>query len=371
MTRPVSICILGAPGVIGIRHTEHCLASPDVELTCIVDPTPFGPPFAAKHGLLFFSCVEDMLKARKEGKVIVDAAILATPNSTHVPLGIQLKPLSTDVESGRTLVRLADEKGVKILVGQHRRFHPAIVNAKEMVSSGVLGRSTSQRTFFEANQALKQYLFKVLGVSGVWSTCKPDSYFDAPATAWRKDSKAGGPILINLVHDLDLLRHLFGDITRVYAEGGVSTRGHEVEETGVCTLKFTSGAVGTFLFSDAAPSPYNFEAATGENPLFPLSSQNIYTILGTSGSTSFPELRRWHYSISSGCWTDTLTQEPAKPVDQTPPFTRQLANFVDVVRGDATPECSGSDALRTIMTLEAVKKSLKTGLPISVYNDAF
>lgn len=52
------------------------------------------------------------------------------------------------------------------------------------------------------------------------------------------------------VHDIDLLRHLFGDIVRVYAEEGVSTRGHEVEETGACTLKFLSGAIGTFIFSE-------------------------------------------------------------------------------------------------------------------------
>jgi hypothetical protein len=75
--------------------------------------------------------------------------------------------------------------------------------------------------------------------------------------------------LINLVHDVDLLRHLFGNITRVYCEQGPNTRGHAVEETGACTLRFASDAVGTFIFSDAAASPYQFEGATGENPTMP------------------------------------------------------------------------------------------------------
>ena len=59
-------------------------------------------------------------------------------------------------------------------------------------------------------------------------------------------------MLINLVHDLDLLRFFFGNIVRVYCEKGASTRGFEVEETGACTLKFATGAVGTFVFSERA-----------------------------------------------------------------------------------------------------------------------
>lgn len=46
------------------------------------------------------------------------------------------------------------------------------------------------------------------------------------------------------------MRYLFGDIVRVYCEPGASTRGHPVEETGACTLKFASGTVGTFIFSE-------------------------------------------------------------------------------------------------------------------------
>lgn len=69
-------------------------------------------------------------------------------------------------------------------------------------------------------------------------------------------------ILINLVHDLDLMRYLFGDIVRVYCENGISTRSFSVEETGALTIKFASGTVGTFIFSDAAASPHNFEGAS-------------------------------------------------------------------------------------------------------------
>lgn len=86
-------------------------------------------------------------------------------------------------------------------------------------------------------------------MQGAWATLKPPSYFEAP-TEWRTIAGTGGPVLINLVHDLDLLRFFFGNISRVFCEKGESTRGFEVEETGACTLKFASGVVGTFVFSE-------------------------------------------------------------------------------------------------------------------------
>lgn len=56
---------------------------------------------------------------------------------------------------------------------------------------------------------------------------------------------------------VDLLRHLFGNIVRVFCELGPSTRGHDVEETGACTLKFENGMVGTFVFSEYVSQLYN------------------------------------------------------------------------------------------------------------------
>lgn len=61
-----------------------------MKLSCIVEPMPAGKVLAEKHGIPCFASVEDMLAARSEGSVIVDGAILGTPNATHVPLGIQL-----------------------------------------------------------------------------------------------------------------------------------------------------------------------------------------------------------------------------------------------------------------------------------------
>lgn len=86
----VNICIVGAAGVIGLRHTEHCLENTDVNISCIIDPTPAGLIHANKHQLKLYSSVDAMLAARAAREVVVDGVILATPNSSHVPLAKQM-----------------------------------------------------------------------------------------------------------------------------------------------------------------------------------------------------------------------------------------------------------------------------------------
>lgn len=80
---PVPICVVGAPGLIGVRHTEHVIWEKEAILACIVDPTPAGPAFAAERGVPLFTSVKAMLEARAEGKIRVVGAILATPNATR------------------------------------------------------------------------------------------------------------------------------------------------------------------------------------------------------------------------------------------------------------------------------------------------
>ncbi|THU77903.1 hypothetical protein K435DRAFT_812021, partial [Dendrothele bispora CBS 962.96] len=179
-------------------------------------------------------------------------------------------PLSTTSESGKVLVEEAEKLGRKILVGHHRRFNPYTIQAKNIISRGELGQ--------------------ILAIQGTWTCLKPKDYFEG-STSWRKSSaNGGGVVLINLVHDVDILRYLCGDVVKVYCQRGPSTRGFDVEETGAMVLTFESGAVGTFVFSDAVASPHSWEGATGENPMMPFTGQTVYTFFGTKGTFSIPQL---------------------------------------------------------------------------------
>ena len=65
---------------------------------------------------------------------------------------------------------------------------------------------------------------------------KPESYF---TQAWRTEPSAGGPVLLNIIHEIDLLRFIFGEIASLQSFSSNGTRGLQVEDTVSVMLRFT------------------------------------------------------------------------------------------------------------------------------------
>jgi predicted dehydrogenase len=206
-------------------------------------------------------------------------------------------------------------------------------------------------------------LGRIVAVNGLWTIYKPSEYFDPP-TEWRRLDSAG-PIFINLIHEIDILHHLFGPIIRVFGEGTVSQREFDAEEGAAITLKFANGIVGTFLLSDAVVSPHNFEGGTGENPTIPATGKDFYRIFGSEGSLSVPDMTRWSYSEKRS-WTERLDCESLKVPDMKIPFELQIEHFIRVVRGLDDPSCSGTEGLRAVVVCEAIKRSMREQQPIDI-----
>ncbi|KAJ5689902.1 Oxidoreductase N-terminal [Penicillium macrosclerotiorum] len=356
----VKVAIVGA-GLIGPRHAHSVISNPSTELVALVDPAPTGPTTAAELKTNFYTSVAALLASPHKP----DAAIVCTPNHTHVPVAKELlaggvhvlleKPVSDTLETGRSLLKFAKEPAqahLKLLVGHHRRFNPYVRATKSVLESGSLGRP--------------------IAVNGLWTLYKPDPYF-APPTDWRASgARGGGVIPINLVHDIDLMHHFFGPIVRIQAEKILPQRPsppHDADEGAALTLRFASGVVGTFLVCDATPSPHNFETGTGENPMIAASREgsDFYRIFGSDASLSVPDLTRWSYDGSSEkSWSNPLSTEKIPLPDEAAPFDLQLAHFVDVIRGNAEPSCSGEEGLRALIVCKAVETAMQTGQPVDI-----
>ena len=271
---PVRLAVMGA-GLIGRRHVAHILAVPQAALAAIIDPSPAAVAWAAQHRLPCYPSFKAMQAA-----VTVEGVIVATPTRLHVDNGLEViaagipvlveKPIADNVGAATRLVEAAEAAGVPLLVGHHRRHNPMIQAAKATVASGKLGQLVSVHGFF-------------------W-LMKPDAYFDV---AWRREAGAG-PILTNLIHDIDLLRYLCGEVEAVQALTSNAVRGHAIEETAVVLLRFKSGALGTINVSDSIVAPWSWEHTTGENPVYPRTDQSCYTLGGTLGSLNIPTLEFWH-----------------------------------------------------------------------------
>ncbi|PGH23358.1 hypothetical protein AJ80_02611 [Polytolypa hystricis UAMH7299] len=366
MSPPLKVAIIGA-GLIGPRHAQSVLSNPSTELIALVDPAESGPATAAKLQTQYFPTLSALLYSSAKP----DAAIVCTPNHTHVSISKELlsagvhvlveKPVSESIESGLSLLRHArqpENAHLKLLVGHHRRFNPYVLKAKEIIDSRALGQ--------------------IVAVNGLWATFKPPSYF-SPPTEWRRSRASGGVIPINLVHDIDIMHHLFGPIIRVFAEATRKQRSnppHDANEGAAITLRFSSGVVGTFLLSDATPSPHTFETGTGENPMIPQAATtaatggggvaDFYRIFGSDACLSVPDMRRWSYDgREEKSWTQPLALETFDVVHATP-FDVQLRHFADAIRGSVRLGCTCEEGLRALVVCDAVRRSLESGLPVDV-----
>lgn len=93
--------------------------------------------------------IDDVARSHEEVIGRVDAAIIASPHHTHVPIARDLveagiavlseKPLGTTVAEVEGLRDLAEAKGVTVAVNQTRRFIPACREIRERLRSGSLG----------------------------------------------------------------------------------------------------------------------------------------------------------------------------------------------------------------------------------------
>lgn len=337
----LDIAVVGA-GLIGRRHMALIGASRRARLAAIVDPSPASAELAARHGVPHY---EDLVQLFTISKP--DGAILATPNALHVPGALACalhgvpalieKPLADSLQEGERLLHELQAHTTPMLVGHHRRHSAALQAAHDVVQRGELGRLVS--------------------VMGSALFAKPVSYFvDGP---WRKQP-GGGPVLINLIHDIDNLRMLCGEITQVQALSSNAIRSFEVEDTVCIILRFANGAMGTFNLSDTAAAPRSWEQTSGENADYPRhDTEDCYFLAGTRGSLAVPTLRTWVYPQEASWWKPFDTQRLApQSID---PLAAQLAHFCDVIEGRAQPIVTVASALESLRVVQAVQRAMVSG----------
>ena len=277
-----------------------------------------------------------------------DGVIIATPNQMHVDHGLECvraglpvlieKPIADSANSAMALVKQAESRDIAILVGHHRRHNPIIKQAKAQIASGAIG--------------------DIVAAQAACWLYKPDDYFNA---AWRTRQGAG-PVFINLIHDIDLLRHFIGEVQSVQAFASNNTRGHDVEDTAAIILKFAGGALATVTVSDTIVAPWSWELTAAENPAYPQTGQNCYFIGGTRGSIEIPVGKIWSQDGERSWWQPinhkTSEVEPRDPLDV------QLDHFCEVITGKAEPLVSGHEAVRSLQVIEAIIEAARTGKTI-------
>lgn len=345
MDEPIRLVIAGL-GLVGKRHADAIRQVEGVELAAIVDLTAEAKQFARERGIACFSDLAEVFAADRP-----DGVILSTPTLLHAEQGLACiaqkcpvlieKPLAATVAEATQIAVAGAKANVPVLVGHHRRHNPIIQKAKEIIALGAIGQ-----------------------IRTVQATCwfyKPDSYFaEAP---WRTQ-KGAGPISVNLVHDVDLIRHLCGEIVSVQAQAAPSSRGFENEEAAAAVVRFASGAVGTISVADGVVSPWSWELTAREYPVYPATSESCYMLGGTEGALSIPDLKIWRHVGAPDWWSPmSATNMPLAAAD---PLINQIAHFARVIGDGEAPLVSGAEGLKTMRVVGAIQEAAESGETVHI-----
>lgn len=342
------IAVAGA-GLMGRSHARLLADHAQTRLAAFVDPAAHGQALGQEFGVPCHASLDELLARDKP-----DAVIIATPNDLHVPQALQAlaqgvpvlleKPVSATVAQGQLLLDAVQAAGARVLVGHHRAHSPIMAKAREVVQSGRLGR--------------------LVAVQGSATFYKPDRYFaDGP---WRA-APGGGPILINMIHEVHNLRMLCGEVAAVQAFGSNSVRGFAVEDSAVINLRFDSGVLGSFVLSDTAASARSWEQTSQENKAYPsYGDEDCYVLSGTLGTLAVPTMRLKTYAdAQQASWwlpfelgeVDLVREDPLK---------RQLDHFVQIILGQAEPLVSVRDGLQNLRVVEAIAQAVRTGQAVQI-----
>eukprot|EP00435_Cladocopium_sp_Y103_P031429 s2430_g7.t5 len=324
------------------------------ELACICQRRIDDTELAESLGVpLYTDAKEMMLKEQLDGVVI------SVPTHMHLAIaeacveGAKLrqaagcqgsslkallieKPICQDLASALKLLDITESAGVSVLIGHQRRHSKLVQKARELVTAKGFGPLRAE-----------------------FSLLKPESYFGSDISLqWRRKKGIGGPILINSIHDLDLMRYVTGhEIMSVFASTSSAARGGEVEDSGAVTVTFDHG---TLLFTDSAPSPWSYEFTTAENkkyPPVPGHLRDCYHFLGAQCSVGFPSLHCFSYGVKTG--------EPGWDSPLEDPLLLQMRHFAQVCQGLEDPVCSGRDAVESLAVVLAIQKSAECGRPVA------
>ncbi|MGF6606001.1 putative dehydrogenase [Paraburkholderia sp. WSM4175] len=337
------IAVAGA-GYIGRAHLAVAQQSDACTLSAIVDPSPAAAALAAEAGVPLFRTLDELFERDRP-----DGVILATPNQLHVEHASRClaarvptlleKPIAPSVDEAATLAADAARSGVPLLIGHHRAHSPIMARARQLIDEGRLG--------------------KLVAVMGSAVFFKPDEYFaDAD---WRRQP-GGGPILLNMIHEVHNLRMLCGDIVAVQAFSSHATRGFPVEDTVAINLRFANGALGSFMLSDTVASARSWEQTSQENKAYPsYPDEDCYVIAGTFGSLAVPTMRLKTYAKAADrSWWKPFDVSVAD-MTRDDPLKLQLEHFVRVIHGKEPPLVSAQDGLRNLRITEAIVEAARTG----------
>jgi UDP-N-acetyl-2-amino-2-deoxyglucuronate dehydrogenase len=333
--------LVGA-GRIAEKHFEAFQKHVDrAELVAVCDTDPE----ALRRATLMtsvpgFASLDELL-----AKSNADVIVLCTPSGMHAEETIRCaeagrhvvteKPMATRWHDGKAMVAACDKAGVQLFVVKQNRQNPTIQLLKRALDRHRFGR------------------IYMVTVNVFWS--RPQAYYDS--AKWRGTWEFDGGAFMNQAsHYVDLLDWLIGPVESVQAFTATLARHIQVEDTGVATIRWRSGALGSV----------NVTMLT-----YPRNLEGSITVIGEKGTVrvgglAVNEIVHWEFA----------DQDPddekvrAATYETTSVYGHGHPNYYDNVigslRGEVQPETDGREGLRSLELLIGMYLSARDGKPVGL-----
>jgi myo-inositol 2-dehydrogenase/D-chiro-inositol 1-dehydrogenase len=330
MTGALRFAVIGA-GRMGAIHAANLAgAVPGAELAAVVDPDLAAARRAAAGGA---EATDDL------GRVLADdrigAVLVASPTPLHAgqieaaaragKAIFSEKPVALELAETQAAMAAVEAAGVPFQIAFQRRYDPGFARARALIEAGALGRVEMFRSL----------------------ACDP-----RPASLdYLRTS--GGIYKDMAIHDLDIARHLCGDVLEVNALGAalVDPRIGELGDvdTSVLTLRFVSGALG--VVQNSRRAVYGYDLRT--------------EVQGSAGKVVVEDERAtpvWTYGAEGirGDYYDWFVDRFRDA------YRLEVQAFAEAVRAGRRPTPGPVDAVETLRLAEAATRSLRAGRPVKL-----
>ena len=274
-----------------------------------------------------------------------DIVILATPSGLHADQAVQVaeagrhvmteKPMATRWQDGKRMVHACDQAGVHLFVVKQNRRNATLQLLKRAVEKGRFGR------------------IYMVTINVFWS--RPQSYYDS--APWRGTWEFDGGAFMNQAsHYVDLLDWLIGPVESVQAYTATLERNIQVEDTGVVSIRWRTGALGSM----------NVTMLT-----YPKNLEGSITIIGEKGTVrvggvAVNRIDHWEFADSDP--DDQKIEQASYDTTSVYGFGHPLYydNVIKSLRGEALPDTDGREGLHSLEILIATYQSARDGRRVAL-----
>lgn len=327
---PLTILVIGC-GSIGQRHIDNLLTLGIRKIFVYDRIAERAIEMERLYGVESVSSLESALDSS------ADAVFICTPPIHHIDMARKAvgkganvfleKPISHSLEGVDELLREAEQKSLKVMMGYNLRFHAGLQEAKSLIDKGTIGK------LLAAHAEFGQYLPD-------WRPNRDyrEGYFHDP--------NQGGGIILDASHEIDYLQWFIGGVNRVYASmATLSELDISSEDFATIVLKTRDNVLATARL-DCIQRGY------ARNCKF----------IGSQGTLIWDFVEGVKIIDDRG---QVKTELDIKP-DVNEMYLKEVDWFLGCVRGDLDPPVDGSSGKRVLEIVLAAKVAAKSNREIQV-----